>query len=98
MTQSFEDQMLHFMAENKRILNLHEKRFYDLENFQANKIVFQTNTNATMRNLETHVGQLAVSLQSQSRNVFPSSTEISPKDLTPTILRGNDELQRNKKV
>ena len=32
-TQSFEDQMLHFMLENKRILNLHEKKFSDLENF-----------------------------------------------------------------
>ena len=97
-TQSFEDHMLHFMSENKRILNLHEKRFSDLENFQANTIVFQTNTNATMRNLETQVGQLALSLQSQSRNAFPSSTEINPKDLTPTTLRGNDELQGSKKV
>ena len=55
--------MLHFMTENKRILNLHEKRFSDLENFQENTIVFQTNTSATMRNLETQVGQLALSLQ-----------------------------------
>ena len=87
MTQSIEDQMLHFMSENKRILNLHEKRFSDLENFQANTIVFQTNTNAKMRNLETQVGQLAVSLQIQSRNAFPSSTEINPKDLTNYIER-----------
>ena len=86
------------MSENKRILNLHEKRFSDLENIQVNTIVFQTNTNAIMRNLETQVGQLAVSLQSQSRNVFPNSTEINPKDLTPTTLRGNDDLQGNKKV
>ena len=90
--------MLHFMLENKRILNLHEKKFYDLENFKENTIVFQTNTNATMRNLETQVGPLAFSLQSQSRNAFPSSTEINPKDLTPTTLRGNDELQGSKKL
>ena len=60
--------------------------------------MFQTNTNAIMRNLETQVGQLALSLQSQSKNAFPSSTEINPKDLTPTTLRGNDELQGGKKV
>ena len=48
MTQSFEHQMLHFMSENKRILNLHEKNFSDLENFQANTTVFQTNTNALL--------------------------------------------------
>ena len=90
--------MLHTMTENKRILNLDEKRFSDLENFQANTIVFQTNTNATMRNLETPVGQLPLSLQSQSRNAFPSSVEINPKDLTSTTLRGNDEFQGSKKV
>ena len=90
--------MLYFMSENKRILNLHEKRFSDLENIQANTIVFQKNTNATMRNLETQVGQLALSLQSQSRNAFPNNTEINTKDLTPTTLRGNDELQGSKKV
>ena len=90
--------MLHFMLENKRIWNLHEKKFSDLENFQANIVVFQTNTNATMRNLETQVGLLALSLQSQSRNAFPSSTEINPKDLTPITLRGNEELRGSKKV
>ena len=55
-TQSFEDQMLQFMSENKRILNMHEKRFSELENFKANTTVFQTNTNATLRNLGTQVG------------------------------------------
>ena len=71
---------------------MHEKKFAELENFQANATVFQTNINATLRNLETQVGQLALSLQSQSRNTFPSSTEINPIDLTPTAMRGNDEL------
>ena len=74
------------MTKNKRILNVHEKKFAELENFQANTIVFQTNINGTLRNLVTQVGQLALSLQSQSRNTFPSSTEINPKDLTPTIM------------
>ena len=77
---------------------MHEKKFSNRENFQANTIVFQTNTNATMRNLETQVGQLALSLQSQSINAFPSSTEINLKDLTSTTLRGNNELQGSKKV
>ena len=86
------------MGENKRILNMHEKRFSELENFQENTTVFQTNTNASKRNLETQVGQLALSLQNQFRNAFPSSTEINPKDLTPTALRGNDILQGNKKM
>ena len=77
---------------------MHEKKFAKLESFQANTIVFQTNINATLRNLETQVGQLALSLQSQSRNTFPSSTEINPKDLTPTAIRSNDELPGSKKM
>ena len=77
---------------------MHEKKFAELENFQENTILFQENTNASLRNLETQVGQLALSLKNRSRNVFPSSTEINPKDLTSTALRGNDELQGNKKM
>ena len=87
--------MLHFMSENKRILNLHKKIFSELENFQANITVFQTNTNVSLRNLETQVGQLALSLQNQSRNAFPSSIEINPKDFIPTSLTGDNELQGN---
>ena len=44
-TQTFEDQVLQFMTKNKRILNMHEKKFAELESFQANTIVFQTNIN-----------------------------------------------------
>ena len=86
------------MSENKRILNMHEKRFYELENLKANTTVFQTNTNASLRKLETQVEQLALSLQNQSRNAFPSSTETILKDFTPTSLRGGKEMQGNKKM
>ena len=90
--------MLHLMLENKRILNIHEKRFSELENFQENTTVFQTNTNASLRNMETQVRQLALSLQNQSRNAFPNSTELNPKDFTSTSLSENNELQGNKKM
>ena len=72
------------------------KKFAELENFQANTSVFQTNINSTLRNLETQVGQLALTLQIQTKNTFPSNTEVNPKDLTPTAMRGNDELQARK--
>ena len=58
---------------------MHEKKIVELENFQANTTTFQTNINATLRNLETQVGQLTLSLQSQSRNTFHSSIEINLK-------------------
>ena len=90
--------MLQFMSENERILNMYEKIFSELENFQANTTVFQINTTASLRNLETQVGKLALSFQNQSRNSFPSSTETNPKDFTPTSLRGDNEMQGNKKM
>ena len=39
-TQSFEEQMLSFMSENKRLLNIHEQKFAKLATFQANTNVF----------------------------------------------------------
>ena len=47
--------MMNFMGENKRLLNIHEHKFVDLASFQANTIVFQTNTNASLKNMETKV-------------------------------------------
>ena len=54
--------MLNFMSENKRILNLHEQKFVELVVFQANTTVFQANTNASLKNLETQVGQLVLTM------------------------------------
>ena len=58
--------MLTYMSENKRILNLYEQKFVELVLFQANTTVFQANTNASLKNLETQVGQLALAMQNQS--------------------------------
>ena len=59
-SQSFEEQMLSYMAKNKRIINLYEHKFTELavfqaktNVFQANTNVFQENTNASLKNLET---------------------------------------------
>ena len=54
--QSFEEQMLQFMGDNKRLLNLHEQNFTELENFKSNTHMFQANTSASLKNLETQVG------------------------------------------
>ena len=96
MTQSFEDQMLHFMSENKRILNLHKTKFYDLENFQANTAVFQTNTNASVKNLEIHIGQLAQAVQKEPKDSIPSDTRKNPKDCMEVILRSGKELDERR--
>ena len=72
------------MTENKRILNLHEKKFSDLDNFQANTAMFQTNTNAYLKNLEVQIMQLAQSVQKK------------PKDCMAVILRSGKELDERR--
>ena len=88
--------MLHFMTENKRILNLHEKKFSDLENFQANTTVFQTNTNASLKNLEIQIGQLAQAMQKEPKDSFPSDTRKNPKDCMTVILRSGRALDERR--
>ena len=72
--------MLAFIGENKRLLNIHEQKFAELAAFEENIIMFQANTNASLKNLETQVGQLALSMQNRSKDSFPSDTSKNPKD------------------
>ena len=72
--------MLAFMGENKRLLNIHEQKFAELAALQANATVFQANTNVSLKNLETQVGQLALALQNQPKDAFPSDTRKNLKD------------------
>ena len=76
--------MLNFMSDNKRILNLHEKIFSDLENLHANTIVFQANTNASLKNLEMKIGQLAQVMKKE------------PKDCMAVTLRSGRELDERR--
>ena len=76
--------MLNFMTDNKRILNLHEKKIFDLENFQANTIVLQENTNASLKNLEMRIRKLAQAMQKE------------PKDCMVVTLRSGRELDERR--
>ena len=95
-SSSFEEHMLTFMGENKRLLNIHEQKFADLVAFQANTAVFQANTNASLKNLETQVGQLALAVQNQSNDAFPSDTRKNPKDCMVVTLRSGREKEGKK--
>ena len=61
----FEEQVLIFIGENKRLLNIHEQNFMELAAFQVNTTVFQANTHASLKNMETQVGQLTLTMQNQ---------------------------------
>ena len=88
--------MLHFMSKNKRILNMHEKIFSELEIFQENTTLFQTNTNASLKNLETRIKQLALNMQNQSKGLVPSDTRKDPRECMAILLRIGRELDERR--
>ena len=58
--------------------------------------MFQSNTNASPKNLETQVGQLALTLQNQNKNAFPSDTQKNPKDCMAVQLRSGREMSNSR--
>ena len=88
--------MLQFMGDNKKLLNLHEQKFVELDSFKSNTQVFQANTNASLKNLETQVGQLASTLQNKNKDAFPSVTQKNPRDCMAVHLRSGKELSNNR--
>ena len=89
--------MLQFMGDNKRLLHFHEQKLFDLETFKSDTQVFQKNTSASLKNLETQVGQLALSMPNQSKGTFPSDTQKNPKDCMAVQLRSGKEMGNNSK-
>ena len=85
------------MGENKRLLNIHKQKFAELEAFKANTTVFQANTNASLKNMETQVGQLALAMQNQSKDAFLSVTKKNSKDCLEMTLRSGKELEERRK-
>ena len=88
--------MLQFMGDNKLLLNLHEQKFAELETFKSNTQNFQANTNASLKNLETQVGQLASTLQNQTKDAFPSDTQKNPRDCMAVQLRSGKEVSSSR--
>ena len=58
--------------------------------------MFQSNTNASLKNLETQVGNLALTLQNQNKNAFPSDTQKNPKDCMAVQLRSGREVSNSR--
>ena len=58
--------------------------------------MFQANTNSSLKNLETWVGQLALAMQNQPKDVFPSETRKNPKDCMVVTLRSGRELEERR--
>ena len=84
------------MGDNKKLLNLHEQKFAELETFKSNTQIFQANTNASLKNLETQVGQLASTLQNKTKDAFPSDTQKNPRDCMAIQLRSGKDLSNSR--
>ena len=88
--------MLQFMGDNKLLLNLHEQKFAELETFKSNTQIFQENANASLKNLETQVGQLSSTFQNHTKDAFPSDTQKNPRDCMAVQLRSGKELSSSR--
>ena len=88
--------MLQFMGENKKLLNFHEQKFAELEASNTNSQNLQTTTNAYLKNLETQIGQLALTLQNQMKDAFPSDTKKNQKYCMAVQLINGKELEKEK--
>ena len=60
--------------------------------------MFQKNSSASLKNLETQVGKLALNMPNQSKGTFPSDTQKNPKDCMAIQLRSGKDLSSNKKT
>ena len=88
--------MLQFMRDDKKPLHTYEQKFVELEALKSNSQMFQSNTNASLLNLETQVGKLALTLQNQNKNAFPSDTRKNPKDCMAVQLRSGREMSSSR--
>ena len=77
--------------------NLHEQKFTKLENFKSNTHMFQANIGASLKNLETQVGQLALNMPNQNKGAFRSDTQKNPKDCMAVQLRSGKEVSSSSK-
>ena len=59
--------------------------------------MFQANTNASLKNLETQVGKLAIAMQNQSKDAFPSDIRKNPKYCMVVTLRRGRAIKGRKK-
>ena len=44
------------MGDNKKLFHTHEQKFAELEDLKSKSQMFQSNTNASLKNEETQVG------------------------------------------
>ncbi|XP_073275408.1 uncharacterized protein [Primulina huaijiensis] len=83
---SFEDLVGTFVAESGKRMARTESRLDSMETHMGNMC-------ATMKSLETQIGQLANGLKDQNRGQFPRNTEVNPREQCNAVtLRSGKEI------
>ncbi|XP_058727136.1 uncharacterized protein LOC131598568 [Vicia villosa] len=67
-----------------------------LNQFMQLSMANQKNTDASIRNLETQVGQIAKQLSEQQRGTFSATTQVNPKETCNAITTKADDIVQNK--
>ena len=73
------EQIFIYMDGNKKMINLHEQKFPDLDSFQVN-------TNARMKNVEAKIGHLVQPFKEKFSRTSPSNTLPNPNECMDTPL------------
>ena len=58
--------------------------------------MFQANTNASLKNLETQIGQLTLNMQKQSKDLVPSDTRKDSRECMAILLRSGRKLDERR--
>ena len=74
------EQIFIYMEGNKKMINLHEHKFPDLD-------AFQVNTSARLKNVEAQIGHLVQAFKEKFSRTSPSNTLPNPNECIDTPLR-----------
>ena len=74
------EQIFIYMEGNKKIINIHEQKFTDLD-------AFQVNTSARLKNVEAQIGHLIQAFKEKFSRTSPSNTLPNPNESIDTPLR-----------
>ena len=73
------EQIFIYMEGNKKMINLHEQKFPDLD-------AFQVNTSARLKNVEAQIGHLVQAFEEKFSRTSPSNTFPNPNESIDTPL------------
>ena len=71
MTQPFEEQMLQFMGDKKRLLNLHEHKLAELEAFKSNSQIFLDKHKCFTKEFGNTSWAVGIDLAKRDQECFP---------------------------